>query len=132
MLKIFFILFGVIAADLALAGDLAAINSIPYKPEPTDSGGVFYKVILSLLVVSGLAYLIAMVIKKYIYGSQFQGKSLSKLNMLELKRISPKLTLFRLEVNGNEICLAQTDKDIIVLDKVKLESKNENEISDVN
>ena len=100
-------------------------NTIPYKSDGYHTENLVFKIIFSFLIISALAYFIIAVIKKHYYGKQLHQKTESKLGVLEIKRISPRLTLLRVEANGKEIYLAQTENDLVILDRVELDSHHE-------
>jgi len=128
MSKIIFI-YIVMLSSMAFCADAAVSTAIPYKTAAGPEDGIMIKIVLSFIFVSMLGYFIVLVIKKYYYGKPFYTKSISKLNILEVKRVSPRLTLFRIEINDKDICLAQTDNALIILDRVELDSHHEEDIT---
>lgn len=125
MIRIIIILCAVMLGGEIFGAEPFVDKNVSFKSDAQDIGPLFFKIITALIIVSALAYIIVLMIKKYYYGQTLHLKKENKLNLLEIKRISPKLTLYRISVKDKEICLAQTDNALVVLDNEDLDINHE-------
>jgi hypothetical protein len=100
---------------------------IAYKQE--ESGGVAalgLRVGGGLLAITVLAFAAAVLAKRYLPG--LRGYSLdgkSRIQLLESRRITPRLTLFVLEFEGRRLLLAQSGDRLLELDAQRQRIRDE-------
>lgn len=91
---------------------------IAYKEDSSASvGWLALRLGGGLVLMAALAFTAAWLAKRYLPG--VRGYSLdgqSRIQLLESRRITPKLTLFVLEFEGRQLLLAQSGERILELD----------------
>ena len=113
---------------MAAQVSIAAEKSIPFKTDNYSVGGMLFKVIFLLVIISVIAYAVSYAIKRYYFKgmvNQMAGKS--KIQLLEMKRISPQLTLYRIRYDTKEILLAQSANGLLVVSEDKLVQTDESD-----
>ena len=95
----------------------SAPRRIAYKEENSDGFGVLaLRLGGGLVLMAILAFAAAVLAKRYlpaVRGYSLDGKS--RIQLLESRRITPKLTLFVLEYEGRQLLLAQSGERIVEL-----------------
>ena len=88
-------------------------KAIPFKTSAGVSLLTIAQVIISLLFVLVVAYLIIWLLKKYNTG-WIMGKNLqdSRVSLIEVKRLTPKLSVFLIGVDGETVLLAQSGDSV--------------------
>lgn len=99
------------------AASQTAPRRIAYKEENSDGFGVLaLRLGGGLVLMAILAFAAAVLAKRYlpgVRGYSLDGKS--RIQLLESRRITPKLTLFLLEYEGRQLLLAQSGERIVEL-----------------
>jgi len=106
------LLFMTSAATFADTG-----SSIPYKTDGVADASMLFRVFISLLLVLALGVAALVLFKKYYLKVTITG--LSRITLIELKRLSPKLTIYRVGIDENEYVIAQSTDHLVVLDKTQ-------------
>jgi flagellar biogenesis protein FliO len=100
------------AAAAEHSGEAAAQGrSIPYRPEALEGDMHPAQVAAITLLMLGLAVAAIYALRKYGPLAQFaklRGVSSSRLTVVESLRLSPKLTLYVIEYNGDSVILAHS------------------------
>lgn len=88
-------------------------KAIPFKTSAGISLLTIAQVIISLLFVLAVAYLIIWLLKKYNTG-WIMGKNLqeSRVSLIEVKRLTPKLSVFLIGVDDETVLLAQSGDSV--------------------
>ena len=92
-------------------------SNIPYKSDSYASDGLIFKLIIILVIIALIAYGISYLIKRYYFGGLLEKKGKGDMTLLEVKRFSPQLTVYRIKIDTNEVVLAQSNNGLQVLDK---------------
>jgi hypothetical protein len=104
--------------SLAPAGHSVAVGSarIAYKQDNNGAGlgGLFLRLAGSLLLMAALAFAVIVLAKRYLPGIRgFSADGKSHVQLLESKRVTPKLTLFVIEYEGRRLLLAQSGDRVV-------------------
>ena len=89
-------------------------GGVPYEEEGPSLGGLLLRsagalALMALLALAGVA-----VAKRYVPGLKgFSASGTSRLQLLESRRITPKLTLFVVEFEGRRLLLAQSGDRVV-------------------
>jgi flagellar biogenesis protein FliO len=92
-------------------GSLAATEVAAQMPT-TDLGAAFAKMFLTLIVLVILLFLSYWFLRRLIQQRLQKGDSSSAIQILEKRMISPKTTLYLVEVNQKKILLAESQLEI--------------------
>lgn len=110
----------VLPAALALAqplggtGEATALEpAIPFKTQSALDSGTLLRIGAVLLLCLGLALVAALLLRRYTGVGATAGSG--RLRLLESRRLSPRLTLFLVEVDGNTHLLAQCGDSVVLL-----------------
>jgi len=95
---------------------------IQFKPEPSISDASDVKAFVVLAVLLALLIPLLYWIRKRYPSLGMAGNSRSKIKIIETRAISPRLTVHLIEVNGEEILLAQGGDQLIQLRRSSTES----------
>lgn len=88
-------------------------SGIQYKTDSSITGFYLLKILVSLLFVLGLAYVVALYLKKIKPGWFVGAVQNSKhIHVIEQKRITPRLSVYLLDVNDTKIILAQSGDNV--------------------
>jgi hypothetical protein len=88
-------------------------NDIPYKKDEGYSGANIVKILFAFVIVVLIAFAAIFVLRRYYYGNIPLPKGDAKnINLIETKRISPKLVVFLLDVQGEKVLLAQSGDNL--------------------
>ena len=103
-------------ANAAVTNGVGTKGDKPGIPFKTDSGitGVYLlKIFVSLVLVLGLAYLVVLYLRK-INPGWFAGtiQHSRHINIIEQKRITPRLSIYLLDINSTKIILAQSGDNV--------------------
>jgi hypothetical protein len=117
------IVFGVLSLGVVLQPQALAQNTsqpaarIPYKQDNTGSGlggGLLLRVAGGLLLMTTLAFAAAVLAKRYLPGIRgYSSDGKSRIQLLESRRVTPKLTLFVIEYEGRRLLLAQSGDRVV-------------------
>lgn len=118
-LMIVSILFWSVSSFNAFAQQPAEPNghkrAIPFKPEPTVSDIADTKVVVGLLVLFAIAIPALYYVKKN-YPSLATGqRGCAKIKTIETRILTPRLKLYLIEVNGEELLLAHSSEGVTQL-----------------
>ena len=105
-----------VAHSASAAAPESAAQRIPFKQSDDATGGLLLRVAGSLVVVVltgvGAVYLL----KRYLpafYHPTFAGSS--RINVIEIRRLTPKTTLFLIELEGVHLLLGQNGDRVTTL-----------------
>lgn len=102
-------------------------TQIPFKQDNGLSGSDVVKFLFAFLFVVVIAFAAIFVLKKYFYGTLPLPKTETKnINLIEAKRLSPKLMLFLVDVQGERILLAQCGDNLAFHNPNAHTNSNEN------
>jgi len=103
-----------------------AVAPLPYKLESdVGIGALVIRVVGGLLLVTGLAFGITLMAKRFmpsVRGYSMDGKN--RIQLLESRRLTPRLTLFAVEFDGKTVLLAQCGDNVIDLNVQGRERSN--------
>jgi hypothetical protein len=96
--------------EVALAAG-GGSNGIPFKESGPDLVGNFIKSIIVLIFLAVLAVVGLVVARRYLPGLGVDKLTVKgqRIKLLEVRRLSPRATLFLIELDGKEMLLAQGD-----------------------
>jgi len=100
------------AADQAIVND-GARRPIQFKPEATSIEADEGKVLITMAVLIVLAAAILYWLKKKYPSLSIASGTGSKLKVIETRPISPRLTLYLIDVKGEEILLAHSGDSVV-------------------
>lgn len=110
----------------AAVGHPAVTGSIPFKADTSGGDQIVLKVFGSLVLVSVLGVAIIYLIKRYLpAGFQSVSNNERRLKLIEMLRLTPKTTLFLVELDGKTILIAQSPDNIVGLDSSHTNSAQE-------
>ena len=117
------IVLGVLSLGVGLESHALAQNTsqpaarIPYKQDNNGSGlggGLLLRVAGGLLLMTTLAFAAAVLAKRYLPGIRgYTSDGKSRVQLLESRRVTPKLTLFVIEYEGRRLLLAQSGDRVV-------------------
>lgn len=83
-------------------------ETIPFKHQAIPDRSIFSRIVLISIGAVGLIMAVSVGLKRALYkkGLVFVAND-KRIKVLEVKRVAPKLTVFLLEVDGNDYLLAQ-------------------------
>ncbi|MBI3900270.1 MAG: flagellar biosynthetic protein FliO [Gammaproteobacteria bacterium] len=95
-----------------------AVEKIPFKRTQESTGGIAFRLAggLVITVLIGIGAIYAM--KRYlpsVYGQTHAPGGTSRIQVVETRRLTPKTTLYLVEVDGARLLLAQTGDSIATL-----------------
>ena len=62
-----------------------------------------------------VAVVIIFALKKYLYASGYKAESGRRINLIEAKRLSPRLSLFLVQIDAKHILISQSGDTVAVL-----------------
>jgi flagellar biogenesis protein FliO len=116
---VFLLLFCLAGASLAADGvptpatgvtaDSPTTRAIPFKQEEYSSGSLALRVVVSFALLIGLAYGALVLLKRY-YPSLRLANNVGtrRIKVIEMQRLTPRLSLFLVEVDEVTVLLAQS------------------------
>lgn len=90
-------------------------GGIPYRAEEAFSAGAIARLALALLVAIALAVVVLYLLKRFFFRTGVPGAPGQRIQLLEVRRLSPKLVLFLVAVDGEAYLLAQSGDNLISL-----------------
>jgi flagellar biogenesis protein FliO len=121
MLRIFVLACALVVAPLAVAAttprtDASAEPRIPYKQSDESAAGLVLRVAGGLTLVLLLGVGAAFVLKRYMPTLQRPLSSgPARINVLEIRRLTPKISLFLVELDGVTLLLGQNGEQVSTL-----------------
>lgn len=113
------------AADSAeLESQHAEVNSIPektpipFKSQSEISGGVITKIVFVLIVLLMLAAIGLYLAKRLMLPAKNSLGGDRSIHVLEVRRLSPKTTMYLIGFENRRLLLAQTGDSTVVLDRI--------------
>ncbi len=104
-----------IPADAELSIE-ESTRGLPLRREGVIPQGTLIRVSLAIIVGLVLAIVIAYLLKRYLFARNQLDSSGHRMQLLEVKRLSPRLMLYRVRVEDKTIVLAQSGERLIELD----------------
>jgi hypothetical protein len=110
---------GVGLMPVALATDVSASTgsgALPYKQDNNSAGlgGLFMRLAGSLVLMTALAFGATVLAKRYLPGIRgYSTDGKSRIQLLESRRVTAKLTLFVIEYDGRRMLLAQSGDRVV-------------------
>jgi hypothetical protein len=110
---------GVGLMPVALATDVSASTgsgALTYKQDNSSAGlgGLFMRLAGSLVLMTALAFGAAVVAKRYLPGIRgYSTDGKSRIQLLESRRVTAKLTLLVIEYDGRRMLLAQSGDRVV-------------------
>ena len=90
-------------------------TEIPFKNEPAVSGAQIARVMVAFVLVAGLAIALAAAFKRWGWGLTPKTAAGSRIQVLEIRRLTPKIALFLVSVDGRTLLLGQQGDNVTVL-----------------
>lgn len=98
---------------LAQPGDAPMEQRIPFKKSEESTSGLVLRVVGGLFVVALVGVGALFLLKRYLPAGYLPASQGAKrINVLEVRRLTPKVTLFLVEVDGVRILLSQNGERI--------------------
>jgi hypothetical protein len=94
----------------------AGSGRIAYKQDNSGGGvgALFLRVAGGIALMTALAFAAAVVAKRYLPGIRgYSSDGKSRIQLLESRRVTPKLTLFVIEYEGRRVLLAQSGDRVV-------------------
>ena len=100
-----------------LAPPRPQLQRIPYKEERGPGlGSLLVRAAGGLVLIAGLTFGVALLAKRYLPGVRgFSRDGTTRIQLLESRRITPKLTLLVIEFEGERLLLAQSGDRVLPL-----------------
>jgi flagellar biogenesis protein FliO len=92
---------------------------LPLRKDGVIPQGTLIRVSIAIFIGLVLAIVGAYLLKRYLFARNPLGSSDQRMQLLEVKRLSPRLTLFRVCIDDKTIVLAQNGEHLIELDPAK-------------
>src|SRR5688572_17850071 len=108
-----------VAADTAHAQPADAIEApvdIPYKKDPGHGNASFLKAIIVMGLLLGLAGGALFLVKRSAIAGKLGIAEARFIKLVEMKRLSPKLNVYLLEVHGRQYLLAQAGESLSIVE----------------
>lgn len=112
--------FACLGAPVAQGASVSVPDSpeqrIPFKKSDDAIGGVLGRVVGSLVIVALVGVGVVYLLKRYLpslYHPTFAGAS--RIKVVEIRRLTPKTTLFLIEIDGAHLLLGQHGDRIATL-----------------
>ena len=102
-------------------------ESIPYRQDQVIPPAAVSRIVVALLIALVVGVIGILFLKKYIFQQHTTGVDGKKIQVLETRRLSPKLVMFLLQVDQHRVLLAQHGDSIVTLELGKNENKSSNE-----
>ena len=99
-------------ADTAIAGS----GRIAYKEDNSGAGvgALLVRVAGGIVLMTALAFAAAVLAKRYLPGIRgYSADGKGRIQLLESRRVTPKLTLFVIEYEGRRLLLAQSGDRVV-------------------
>jgi flagellar biogenesis protein FliO len=103
-------------------------NKLPYKTISVDISDLIQKILLSLILISLLAYLVTFLIKKYYNKNIFSAAAGQEIKLIAMRRVSRNLSVITIRIENMKYSIAQSQNGLLLLDKetiVKDEQEND-------
>ncbi|WP_316369609.1 hypothetical protein [Candidatus Thiodiazotropha sp. CDECU1] len=94
-------------------------QGLPLRKDSVIPQGTLLRVSVAIVIGLILAIAVVYLIKRYIFARTPIGTSDQHMQLLEVKRLSTRLMLFRVRVDDRTIVLAQSGEQLIELDPNK-------------
>jgi flagellar biogenesis protein FliO len=89
---------------------------IPYKKDPGHGSGSFLKAIIVMGLLLSLAGGALFLVKRSAIAGKLGIAEAKFIKLVELKRLSPKLNVYLLEVHGRQYLLAQAGESLSIVE----------------
>jgi flagellar biogenesis protein FliO len=97
------------ALEPAVERPSAAPQSIPFKRERATDAGSVHHVLLITLLAAAVAVGCALLVRKYLQQrGLIQPAKTNRITILDTRRVSPKLTIFLISVDGRNYIVTQS------------------------
>src|SRR4029077_7248607 len=118
------------AAYAATAPGELSEPKIPFKKRDDSMGGVVARVVGGLVIVVIVGVGAVFLLKRY-FPSFYHPTSAgaARIKLLEVRRLTPKTTLFLVEVEGRQLLLGQSADRIVTLHESSVASASESKTS---
>ncbi|MCG7977056.1 MAG: hypothetical protein G8D89_12965 [gamma proteobacterium symbiont of Clathrolucina costata] len=90
-------------------------QGLPLRKDGVIPQGTLVRVSIAIIIGLVLAVSVAYLIKRYLFARNPIGSSEHRMQLLEVKRLSPRLMLFRVRIDDKMIVLAQSGEQLTEL-----------------
>jgi len=137
MLKKLILVILIVILNIAEVYATVVVNNVkvPFKHDTSNFGGQIQKITVAFLLVVLIAYFVIFWLKKYSsrkFVSKKGGENVIKIT--DRKYLAKNLTIVLLQINNTKYSLAQTQNELIILEKeiIKIDEKNNNSETTIN
>lgn len=113
--------------ETALSAQTSDYSKIPFKPEPQSSSDLLSKVFLVMMISIVLIIGVLFLMKKTLLKQQgiFNGQ---RIHLCDIKRLSPKLSVFLIKIDKQEYIVLQTANSAELHMHTSLTSNNDTSV----
>jgi flagellar biogenesis protein FliO len=94
-------------------------QGLPFRKDSVIPPKSLARVTIAVLIGLGLAITAVYFLKKYLFARNHMGSGSHRMQLLEVKRLSPRLILFMVEIDKKTVVLAQSGEQLVTLDPNK-------------
>jgi flagellar biogenesis protein FliO len=94
-------------------------QELPLRKDSVIPHRTMIRVLIAILVGLVLAFALAYLLKKYLFVRDLMGSGGQRMQLLEARRLTPRLTLYMLRIDDRTIVLAQSGERLVSLDPSK-------------
>jgi flagellar biogenesis protein FliO len=100
-------------------GANASAQKLPLRKDSVIPQKTLIRVLIAVIIGLILAFAIAYLLKKYLFVRDLLGSDEQRIQLLEVRRLTPRLTLFMVRVDDKTMVLAQSGERLVALDSAK-------------
>ncbi|MES9851122.1 MAG: hypothetical protein ABW170_04740 [Candidatus Thiodiazotropha sp. L084R] len=105
-------------------------KGVPYRKDPVISGDTLTRVLAAIVIAIIIIIAVVYALKKFLFARDYLTIKDNRMQLLDIKRLSPRLTLFMVRVDDKTMVLAQSGDRLLTLDPAgsfELQSENLND-----
>lgn len=103
------------ASDAVSPADTQVAEPIPYRQDQVIPPATLSRVLLAILLAILVGFISIAILKKYLFGMHFKENKIQRIKLIEARCLSPKLSLFLVQVDNTDILLVQTGEHVVSL-----------------
>lgn len=107
-----------------------ASPGLPLRKESVIPTHTLIRVVVAVVLGLVLAIALAYLLKRYLFARNLMGSGSHRMQLLEVRRLSPRLVLFMVRIDEKTMVLAQNGEHLLALDPAKAFENRQDVIDD--
>ncbi|MES9938912.1 MAG: hypothetical protein ABW104_03970 [Candidatus Thiodiazotropha sp. 6PLUC2] len=107
-----------ISKNESISSEHDSSQGVPYRKDSIISGETLTRLLIAIVIALLLIIVIVYALKKFLFARDYLSVKENRMQLLDVKRLSPRLTLFMVRIDDKTVVLAQSGEQLLTIDPV--------------